>query len=398
MSSAWTTPVNHFFSQLVYLNVPPVLRENPVCTVGELADYYLHTDAGKQQLLDRFKNIQKEYEQWLLFLQYKAPAFKDWKITNILNDNLPNQTGLYCCTFVGPKGERVVAFRGSELLGNRYFRNDYANDLALSYMLVTPQQQKLEEYWSQLNPEDLQGGFSVTGHSLGGNLALYAAIKAPPSIRPWLGACFSFNAPGFNGEFIKQNKEAIAALKGQIALYQNQFDPVSSMLYNPVEPIIAASRFNPHAMESPSIEEIFYPHSNFMFETDPQGWILPAAEKEKCRFCRMVHLITDMVLLLPKEVRKDISDVLLDVIYHTPSKGDICRRVLDGIGKYIGTLSPFVKLGTVGLEAVHSAANLMQGTETIAHRYQSIIQDGKPQIFAAAQTLLILLESLSSFL
>jgi hypothetical protein len=318
----------HFCSQFVYLNPPP-RWDGVSVTVGEMARFYGETPVGQRMLTLRFQKIPQELEQWRDFVAGEALAFGDWRLTQVLDDNGTAQSGFYGCSFLSPTGERIVAFRGSELLGNPDFRNDYESDFALAYTFPTPQQAMVEQYWRRF-PAD--GETLVTGHSLGGNLALYGAISAPPTIRRQIVGCYAFNAPGFCGEYIASRTAALEEVGERLYLLQNRYDPVSSLLRNVAEPLIIASKETPRELEKEEdeglLQSLFYPHSNFLYETDENGILIPAETQKKSAFCRAVNLLTEKLLLLPVEARKDLAETLLDALYGTPSGTDPADHVL----------------------------------------------------------------------
>jgi len=358
-----STSAIHFCSQMAYLDtVPAMAREGPA-TVGVLAAYYLKDEVGRVYLRSRFGDIPKEYDYWLDFLEREAEQYRDWQVVDVMNDNTAAQTGFYGCTFLGPDGQRVVAFRGSEMLGNRKYRNDYETDLALSYMDPTPQQRKVEDYWSRYGRVDYNG-LAVTGHSLGGNLAAYGVVRAPAHIRKSIQCCLAFNAPGFSREFVEKNAESLQALEGKLVLYQNKYDPVSSLLTNPVDPVIVASVFLPEEQETLGLQELFYPHSNFVYQTDSQGELVLEPDGKKSRFCELAHHLSELFMRLPRFVRKDISRVILETLYSTPADEKRGRYVLEALTGYIAHNELFGESDHLDGAAVAFAARMLEsGTD-----------------------------------
>ncbi len=326
-----TTDAIHFFSQLVYLNLPP--RQGKITTVGDTVNFYLHTQAGQRLLEKRFGNTPREYELWKGMLESAPKELLDWQITDVLDDNAPQQTGFYGCTYLSPQGERVVAFRGSEMLGNPNFKNDYVTDFSLILCGKTPQQAMVDRYWSLYGHRP--GQIWVTGHSLGGNLAAYAAMAAPDSVRSRVQSAVTFNAPGFCKEFLKQYQTPIGELGERLILFQNRYDIVSSLLDHPAEAQIVASRFDPTAQENPTIADVMYPHSNFMFETDEAGEMVLDADGNKSPLCHLVHGLTDMLLTLPLPLRKELMALMLDAIYTSPDGPTGRKAALENASHYL---------------------------------------------------------------
>ena len=93
-----------------------------------------------------------------------------------------------------PDGMRVIAFRGTDgtLTGWR-------EDFSMAYEKPVPAQLSALEYLTGMASE-FQGPVMLTGHSKGGNLALYAAAHAPREIQDRLVAVYSFDGPGLDEE------------------------------------------------------------------------------------------------------------------------------------------------------------------------------------------------------
>jgi pimeloyl-ACP methyl ester carboxylesterase len=352
-----TTATIHFFSQLVYLNLPP--QKGKTATVGETIGFYLHTQAGQRLLEKRFGHTPRELESWKEFLESAPQELLDWQIVDVLDDNAPQQTGFYGCTFLSPQGERLVAFRGSEMLGNPNFKNDYLTDFSLILCDKTPQQKMVDRYWRKYG--DKLGEIWVTGHSLGGNLAAYAAMSAPDSVRQRIQKAVAFNAPGFCKEFLKRYQKPIKELEGRLVLYQNKYDMVSSLLEHPVKAQIVASRFDPTALEHPTLGDVMYPHSNFLFERDEAGEMLPDPSGEKSHLCQLVHRLSDMVLSLPLPMRRELMELTLHGIYDSPDGPTGRKAALDAASRYLnrhltqnGVKSPAMVAYGAGLLLEHN--------------------------------------------
>lgn len=94
-----------------------------------------------------------------------------------------------------PDGTTVVAFRGTDntLLGWR-------EDFDMAYLPVVPGQQAAACYLERVS--ELGRPLRVTGHSKGGNLAMYAAAMAPTAGENTVQIC-SFDGPGLSDEVFR---------------------------------------------------------------------------------------------------------------------------------------------------------------------------------------------------
>lgn len=94
-------------------------------------------------------------------------------------------------TFYPGDGSAVVTFRGTDdtLVG-------WKEDLNMCFLPVVPAQEAAAEYLAQI-AHFHEGPLVCTGHSKGGNLAVYAAVHSEKSIRKRITHVYSNDGPGF---------------------------------------------------------------------------------------------------------------------------------------------------------------------------------------------------------
>ncbi|RNC99806.1 Mbeg1-like protein [Lysinibacillus halotolerans] len=153
---------------------------------------------------------------------------EDWKVSYVQNHNEPEQSGFYG-VLIDTGEEYTAGFRGSENpgeLGNA--KNDwYEADLKLVTDIQTKQQQQVEVFLSNLNEKvnlDKYGELEFAGHSLGGNLAVHAAIMAEQyeKINNFNIAGYNLDGPGYSSDYIAKHQERIQYLaeNGKVEHYQ----------------------------------------------------------------------------------------------------------------------------------------------------------------------------------
>ena len=101
------------------------------------------------------------------------------------------QTQTAALTFLLPDGTLVLSFRGTDdsLVG-------WKEDFNMAFQYPVPAQRMAADYIcavAKLWPGDI----ILTGHSKGGNSAVYAAMNAPAKIRKRITAVYSLDGPGF---------------------------------------------------------------------------------------------------------------------------------------------------------------------------------------------------------
>ncbi len=105
--------------------------------------------------------------------------------------NTDEQTQTAALTFLLPDGTLVLSFRGTDdsLVG-------WKEDFNMAFQYPVPAQRMAADYIcavAKLWPGDM----ILTGHSKGGNSAVYAAMNAPAKIRKRIAAVYSLDGPGF---------------------------------------------------------------------------------------------------------------------------------------------------------------------------------------------------------
>lgn len=91
----------------------------------------------------------------------------------------------------------VIAYRGTDdtLVG-------WKEDFNMSFLPVVPAQLAAVEYLHRL-ARDFKGDLYITGHSKGGNLAVYAAVHADPDVQSRIKKVWNNDGPGFSKDVIE---------------------------------------------------------------------------------------------------------------------------------------------------------------------------------------------------
>lgn len=94
-------------------------------------------------------------------------------------------------TFLMADGTAIVTYRGTDdtLVG-------WKEDMNMCFLPVVPAQTKAVEYLKNV-AKDHKGKLILTGHSKGGNLAVYAAVHSDAAVRERITAVYSNDGPGF---------------------------------------------------------------------------------------------------------------------------------------------------------------------------------------------------------
>lgn len=126
------------------------------------------------------------------------PRFADSQMNAALEIfSADQQTQFAAVTFRLPDGTLVVAFRGTDdtLVGWR-------EDFNMAYQYPVPAQRTAADYLEKIG-RLWDGPLILTGHSKGGNLAVYAAMNAPDDIQDRIEQIYSMDGPGFQQNVIE---------------------------------------------------------------------------------------------------------------------------------------------------------------------------------------------------
>ena len=208
-------------SQVAYMNLDKYFQvakenniKNPSFTIGDIAGL----------LSDHDRKIYEYIKSKL------ASDIDSWKIVDVYDKN--DKNGFACCVMETPEGNAMVGFRGSESMASLMNGiHDWTEaDIMLINETCTKQQGEVRAFLKSrqklLNKYD---NLYFTGHSLGGNLAEYAAIVSEEyGLDDNLKKCVSLDGPGFSGEFLEKYKQQINKIKDKMKHYRWSF--VGTML------------------------------------------------------------------------------------------------------------------------------------------------------------------------
>lgn len=172
------------------------------------------------------KDLDDQYNDVITGLVKKS---KDYTIVLSQNDE---KTGFAAMAIAGPDNDVTVVSRGTEgfnIIDSEESRKDVLHG---DYGLIsgtgeTKQHKQMEKFLDKLNSKGNYDSFYFTGHSLGGNLAMYGAIYMAESGK--VKGTTTFNAPNFNDYFVYKHKKQIEIISPSTKQIQNENDVVSSI-------------------------------------------------------------------------------------------------------------------------------------------------------------------------
>lgn len=121
-------------------------------------------------------------------------------------------------------GSSFVAFRGTDdtIVG-------WKEDLNLAFMPSIPSQLEAVSYFNRVGGQ-VDGGLRVGGHSKGGNLAVYAAVRCDSALKERIIEVYNLDGPGFEKDFL--STDAFAEISERIKTVVPQSSLVGMLFYN----------------------------------------------------------------------------------------------------------------------------------------------------------------------
>lgn len=203
-------------------------------------------------------------------------------------------------TFLLPTGEYCVAFNGTDdsIVG-------WKEDFYLLYDKPIESQRCAAKYLSRLADEVGDGAeIYVTGHSKGGNLAVYGAVEGGEKLAARLAGVYNFDGPGFTEKFYKT--ERFAAVKDKIVSVIPQLSVVGRLFNHEERVMIVKSCFAG-----------VYQHDLFSWETEGDGFVtVPKLDELSDKVQAKVN---EIMFTLSERQRKVFVDGLFSLLYSTDS-------------------------------------------------------------------------------
>lgn len=271
--------------------VPTVWRTVPLSRVAERY-FETHSEDFRSMGI-----LQSEFVLPLLKKIATYPRFADVRVGCYRSFLDRTRSEQFCAvTFLFPTGETVVIFRGTDdtIAGWR-------ENFNLAVMEAVPAQEDAKNYLSFVASR-VDGPLYVTGHSKGGNLAVYAAACVPKKLQEKITRVYAFDSPGFREHFL--------ASGGYLAVRDRILSVVSN---NSIVGLLlgyAGKRVIVHAMRTGPIA-----HDGFYWEASGTSFVrTDALSRASSRFDLMMDEFIDD--LAPEEAELFV-DELFDALEST---------------------------------------------------------------------------------
>ena len=153
--------------------------------------------------------------------------FRHTRLVGFVNEIDEEKHIQFCAvTFLLPDGSLFIAYRGTDdtIVG-------WKEDFMLAFTSPVPAQKRAVEYFEKVAEVFPDAPIRMGGHSKGGNLAFYAAVKADPMLQKRIVTAFSNDGPGFMPEFFET--PGYLAIEKRLVSFIPQSSVVGGLLHKP---------------------------------------------------------------------------------------------------------------------------------------------------------------------
>lgn len=247
----------------------------------------------------------------------EAPRFKNCELFGFVNNIdfiKDKQFSAYCARISRKRspGITVVVFRGTDLN-----LAGWKEDMNMSFSNTIPAQKEAVSYLEKMS-ERFPDPIIVTGHSKGGNLAIYASAFCSEATQKRINAVYSNDGPGFHEKLIQSR--GYQAILGRIQAFIPQSSLVG-MLFEHGE--------TPAVVKSTAIG---------LMQHDMSSWKVASNNFVKSELTSQ-SLFTDKVLRdWLNRIDEEQKEVFIETIYRVITAGN-AQSLNDIPSDIIGTIS-----------------------------------------------------------
>ena len=232
--SAFNEVDNLVLSQIAYVdfkNIIPAAGSKEKITLRQAAHDFF--DLNDEEELQKVTSFIRE-APFFMRIAAESRRFGDIVLSDyadVTDDHEEKQFAAFCAEL--PDDTYYIAFRGTDdtIIG-------WKEDFNMGVMMPVPSQLEAVEYVNTVMRWK-RGKLRLGGHSKGGNLAIYAAVFAKPSIQRKVVKVYNNDGPGFTKEMIES--EAYRKMLPQIQTIVPQHSLVGMLLWQEEEYLVVCS-------------------------------------------------------------------------------------------------------------------------------------------------------------
>ena len=199
----------------------------------------------------------------------------------------------------------------------------WKEDFQLTYSREIPAHRSAIAFLSEHLP-NLSGHITVSGHSKGGNLALYSAVQSSTALREQIAELLLLDSPGLMKSLLE--KPSYQELKARMTVIRPQDSVVGVMLYwdRPAQ-LVAA--------EGIGIAQ----HNALLWQVDPETRDFIYVDQPTEMSQRLEGTFQEWIETLPNQQLKQVCDLFFDTILDSgiESLDDISIKTLPKLGQLL---------------------------------------------------------------
>ena len=236
-------------------------------------------------------------------------------------------------------GYHQLVFRGTDdsVIG-------WKEDFQLTYSREIPAHRSAMTFLEDHLP-NLSGRITVSGHSKGGNLALYSAVQSSTSLREKIAELLLLDSPGLMKSLLEN--PSYQELKARMTVIRPQDSVVGVMLYWDRPAQLVAAEGIGFAQHNALTWEVDLTTNDFVYEDQP-------TELSQ----RLEETFQEWIETLPNQELKQVCDLVFDTI-------------LD---------SGIESLDDIGIQALPQIGQMLQEFGNLSDKQKKVLQDGFNQL------------------
>lgn len=220
----------------------------------------------------------------------------------------------------------------------------WKEDFQLTYSREIPAHRSAMTFLEDHLP-NLSGHITVSGHSKGGNLALYSAVQSSTSLREKIAELLLLDSPGLMKSLLE--KPSYQELKARMTVIRPQDSVVGVMLYWDRPAQLVAAEGIGFAQHNALTWEVDLAGNDFVYEDQP-------TELSQ----RLEETFQEWIETLPNQELKQGCDLVFDTI-------------LD---------SGIESLDDIGIQALPQIGQMLQEFGNLSDKQKKVLQDGFNQL------------------
>lgn len=186
------------FSELAYLSFDNIVPDSKSRSKG-----LLFSDIAESESYEALFPLERTEERNKKLLNAVAYSKRYGKVrVNYYEDifDIEKDTQFCAITFILPNGDACIAFRGTDSTITGWKEN-------FNMLFTSPvAAQSHSVIYVNTVAKKIKGNIILTGHSKGGNLAIYSGSMCSPIVKNKIVEIQAFDSPGFTKEFIESKE------------------------------------------------------------------------------------------------------------------------------------------------------------------------------------------------